>query len=72
MAVKPGVQRIDRSNEEAIIQAIIRDGCVIIKNFTDVETVKAANAEVKPYLDADKPWEVCIHPLYFLCVCPIN
>ncbi|KAL4990990.1 hypothetical protein BDW68DRAFT_174432 [Aspergillus falconensis] len=31
----PRVQRIDRSDESAIIQAIIRDGCCIIKNFTD-------------------------------------
>ncbi|EEA23347.1 hypothetical protein TMatcc_002206 [Talaromyces marneffei ATCC 18224] len=62
MAVKPGVQRIDRNNEEAIIQAIVQDGCVIIKNFTDVETVQAANAEVRPYLDADKPWEGDLFP----------
>lgn len=61
MAVKPGVQRIDRNNEEGIIQAIIQDGCVIIKNFTDLETVQAANAEVRPYLEADKPWKVSTH-----------
>jgi hypothetical protein len=54
-----GVQRIDRSDELAIIGAIVQDGCCIIKNFTDVETVKTVNKEVRPYIEADKPWKVC-------------
>lgn len=59
MAVKQSpVQRIDRADVEAIIQAIIKDGCCIIKDFTDAATIKQVNEEVQPYLDADKPWKV--------------
>lgn len=52
------IRRIDRADVEAIIQAIIEDGCCIIKDFTDVATVMQVNEEVQPYLDADKPWKV--------------
>ncbi|KAJ5223758.1 hypothetical protein N7468_008300 [Penicillium chermesinum] len=63
MAIKqPQIQRIDRAHQEAIIQAIIQDGCCIIQNFTDVETVQKVNAEAKPYLDADKPWKGELFP----------
>ena len=59
MAVKqPLIQRINRGDKAAIIQAIVTDGCCIIMNSTDVETLKKVNAEVQPYLDADKPWKV--------------
>jgi hypothetical protein len=37
----------------------VQDGCCIIKNFTSVETVKKVNKEVRPYIEADKPWKVC-------------
>lgn len=54
----PQLQRVDRSEPTKIIQAIIDDGCCIINNFTDKETVDAVNADTRPYLDADKPWKV--------------
>jgi hypothetical protein len=51
MAVKkPSVQRIPKSDPEAIIRAIVEDGCCIIKNFTPPETVEKVNK--------DKPWVV--------------
>ncbi|KAL2801261.1 hypothetical protein BJX66DRAFT_331431 [Aspergillus keveii] len=56
------VQRIDRSDESAIIGAIVQDGCCIIKNFTDVETVRTVNEEVRPYIEADKPWKGDLFP----------
>ncbi|KAL5003718.1 hypothetical protein BDV10DRAFT_190631 [Aspergillus recurvatus] len=63
MAIEvPQVQRIDRADESAIIRAIIRDRCCIIKNFTDVDTVKKANEETRPYLEADKPWKGDLFP----------
>ncbi|RAL03203.1 phytanoyl-CoA dioxygenase family protein [Aspergillus ibericus CBS 121593] len=63
MAVKQSlIQRIDRADKAAIIQAIIADGCCIIQNFTEVETVKQVNSEVQPYLDADKPWKGDLFP----------
>ncbi|KAJ5558723.1 Phytanoyl-CoA dioxygenase [Penicillium sp. DV-2018c] len=63
MAVKdPLVQRIDRNDVSAITQAIINDGCVIIKNFTDLETIAKVNTETKPYIDADKPWKGDLFP----------
>ena len=52
------VQRIDRDNVDGIIDALFKDGCCIITNFTDAETVAKVNEEVRPYLDADKPWKV--------------
>ncbi|PYH45986.1 phytanoyl-CoA dioxygenase family protein [Aspergillus saccharolyticus JOP 1030-1] len=63
MAIKVSqIQRIDRSDKEAIIEAIIRDGCCIIQNFTDIATVQKVNAEVQPYLEADKPWKGDLFP----------
>jgi hypothetical protein len=60
MAVKQiQVQRIDRDDVAGIIQAIIDDGCCVIKNFTTLEAINKVNAEAQPYLDADKPWKVC-------------
>ncbi|KAJ9299212.1 hypothetical protein DTO271G3_2834 [Paecilomyces variotii] len=58
----PQLQRVDRSEPAKIIQAIIDDGCCIIENFTDKETVDAVNAESRPYLDADKPWKGDLYP----------
>ncbi|KAJ9357901.1 hypothetical protein DTO027B9_2828 [Paecilomyces variotii] len=58
----PQLQRVDRSEPTKIIQAIIDDGCCIIKNFTDKETVDAVNADTRPYLDADKPWKGDLYP----------
>lgn len=54
----PHVQRINRSDKDAIINAIIKDGCCIIKNFTDTETLDIVNEDVRPYLESDKPWKV--------------
>ncbi|GKZ90776.1 hypothetical protein AnigIFM59636_002806 [Aspergillus niger] len=63
MTVKqPPIRRIDRADVEAIIQAIIEDGCCIIKDFTDVATVKQVNEEVQSYLDADKSWKGDLFP----------
>ena len=56
--VTPIVQRIDRSNTDDIVNALFRDGCCIITGFTNAETVAKVNEEVRPYLDADKAWEV--------------
>ncbi|KAL5343422.1 hypothetical protein BJX70DRAFT_385559 [Aspergillus crustosus] len=56
------VQRIDRCDEAAIIQAIFQDGCCIIKNFTDLETVEKVNEETRPYIEADKPWKGDLFP----------
>ena len=71
MAVKqPQVQRIDRANVADIIQAIIEDGCCVIKNFTSVETINNVNAEAQPYIDADKPWKVSRAPTYIEQPCP--
>lgn len=56
------LQRIDASNIEALKQAIIDDGAVIIENFTTPELVEQVNAETRPYLDSDKPWKGTIFP----------
>ncbi|KAL4785925.1 hypothetical protein BJX76DRAFT_366545 [Aspergillus varians] len=63
MAIKIAeVQHIDRSDESAIIQAIIQDGCCIIKNFTDLKTIQKVNEETRPYVEADKPWKGDLFP----------
>lgn len=57
-----GLQRIDASNIEGLKQAIIEDGAVIIENFSTPELVEQVNAEIRPYLDSDKPWKGSLFP----------
>lgn len=57
----PSLQYIHRSETDKIIQAIVDDGGVIIKNFTTPEAVAKVNADTKPYLEADKPWKASIY-----------
>lgn len=56
----PVIQRIDASQPEAIIEALKKDGGVIMKNFTTPELVDQVNSETDPYLRKDKPWKVSI------------
>lgn len=47
------VQRIHReAGLEAFVKAVEEDGCVIIQDFTDEESLQKAGEEVQPYLDA--------------------
>lgn len=59
---EPTLQYINASDIEGLKAAIIKDGAVIIENFTTPELVDAVNAEVRPYLDADKPWKGALFP----------
>lgn len=43
---------------EEFITAITRDGGCICTNYVTPKEVSEANAEVKPFLDANKPWQV--------------
>ena len=43
---------------EEFINAITKDGGCICADFVSPEAVAKANAEVQPFLDADKPWQV--------------
>lgn len=54
----PSLQRIHRSEVDKIIQAIVDDGGLIIKNFATPESVERVNADTKAFLEADKPWKV--------------
>lgn len=45
----PRIQRINRADKEGIIDAIIMDGCYVIKHFTDQKTVDLLNQDAKPY-----------------------
>lgn len=46
------VQRLNRAaGLQAFISAIEQDGCVIIKDFTDLDSLDIAHEEVQPYLD---------------------
>jgi ectoine hydroxylase-related dioxygenase (phytanoyl-CoA dioxygenase family) len=63
MAVKAGtVRRIERSNLQGIVDAIVDNGCCIIKGFTHPDTVAKVNEETRPYIEADKPWIVSTRP----------
>lgn len=62
VATKHTVEKIDRSDIEGIIAAIAKNGCCIVKNFTDAATVERVNQETRPYLDADVPWEGDLFP----------
>jgi hypothetical protein len=54
-----GLQKLDVTAPiEDFINAISRDGGVICQNYTTLEDLSKANAEVQPHLDADKPWNV--------------
>ncbi|OTB01183.1 hypothetical protein M426DRAFT_14760 [Hypoxylon sp. CI-4A] len=47
------VQRISReAGLQAFLDAVEKDGCVIIKDFTNLESLADAQKEVQPYLDA--------------------
>ncbi|TVY28760.1 Dioxygenase [Lachnellula hyalina] len=59
---RPSLQRIDRAEVDKIIQAVIQDGGVIIKNFASREAVERVNADTRPYLDNDKPWKGDLFP----------
>lgn len=48
----PTVQRILYSApREEFIHALKRDGCVIVQNFTDLQTLEQARLEVDPWLN---------------------
>jgi hypothetical protein len=50
----PSIQKISYSApRQNFISALEKDGCVIIRNFTNVETLDKAQNEVQPYLDAN-------------------
>ncbi|TVY38598.1 Dioxygenase [Lachnellula occidentalis] len=59
---RPSLQRIERTEVDKIIQAVIQDGGVIIKNFASREAVERVNADTRPYLDNDKPWKGDLFP----------
>ncbi|KAK2610249.1 hypothetical protein N8I77_003698 [Diaporthe amygdali] len=47
------VQRISRgAGLQSFVEAIERDGCVVVQDFTDLASIEAANREVQPYIDA--------------------
>ncbi|EFX06701.1 phytanoyl-dioxygenase family protein [Grosmannia clavigera kw1407] len=47
------VQRISRATGlQAFINAIEKDGCVVIQDFTDLESLATSVREIQPYLDA--------------------
>ncbi|KEY66700.1 hypothetical protein S7711_09720 [Stachybotrys chartarum IBT 7711] len=47
------VQRVSRAaGLQTFIDAIEQDGCVVIKDFTDLASLEEASKEVQPYLDA--------------------
>jgi hypothetical protein len=51
----PSIQRILRSAPlSSFISALEKDGCVIITDFTDLETLEQAWKEVQPFLDAEE------------------
>lgn len=61
MALKtPSVKRLPRSDVAGIIRAIEEDGCCIIQDFTQPDTVEKVNKETQPFIDADKPWIVSL------------
>ena len=50
------IRRIPRTADLTdFIAALEEDGCVIVTDFTDQETLKQAQQEVQPYLDSKGP-----------------
>ncbi|KAI9733254.1 MAG: hypothetical protein M1834_003338 [Cirrosporium novae-zelandiae] len=60
---KPALKRlpVDAPIED-FISAIEKDGGCIVTNYISLSDLAKANAEVKPYLDADKPWQGKMFP----------
>lgn len=57
------IQRIDvHEPAETFIEALKRDGLVVVQNFASSEELADSLQEVQPYLDADKPWEGKLFP----------
>ncbi|KAE8454313.1 hypothetical protein EG329_005238 [Mollisiaceae sp. DMI_Dod_QoI] len=60
---KPTLQRIPVDAPiEVFIETIKKDGGCICTNYVSPEDIATANAEVKPFLDADKPWQGKLFP----------
>jgi hypothetical protein len=56
---KPTLKRIPVDAPiEDFINAIKKDGGCICTGYVTKEDVETANAEVKPWLEKDKPWQV--------------
>jgi hypothetical protein len=50
----PSVQRIPYdAPREQFINALKKDGCVIVQNFTTLETLEQARLEVEPWLNKE-------------------
>jgi len=63
MAIEAAIARhIPKSNLQGIIDAIVDDGCCVIKGFTHPDTVAKVNEETRPYIESDKPWIVSMRP----------
>ncbi|EED21074.1 phytanoyl-CoA dioxygenase family protein [Talaromyces stipitatus ATCC 10500] len=45
------------SNAQAVINALIKDGGVIIRNLLSQEVLDQIEKDVRPYIEADKPWK---------------
>ncbi|KAI1461771.1 hypothetical protein F4805DRAFT_413317 [Annulohypoxylon moriforme] len=55
MATPKRIQRLKRSEgTEKFIQALEKDGGVIIEDFADIATIEQANTEVKPWIEEQK------------------
>ncbi|KAI2464469.1 hypothetical protein F4781DRAFT_412910 [Annulohypoxylon bovei var. microspora] len=58
MAISKQIQRVRRSEgTERFIQALEKDGGVIIEDFADVEIIEQANAEVRPWIEEQKSFQ---------------
>jgi hypothetical protein len=63
---RPSLRRIPVTAPiQDFIDVITKDGGCICTDYVSPEEVARANAEVKPYLDADKPWQVGSPTRYF-------
>ncbi|KAG0672147.1 hypothetical protein C6P40_003959 [Pichia californica] len=57
------VEKIEATESiDLFINALKKDGVVIVKNFATYEDLDKSLEEVQPYLDADKPWEGKLFP----------
>ena len=55
MATPKRIQRLKRGEgTRRFVQALEQDGGVIIEDFADVGIIEQANAEVKPWIEAQK------------------
>lgn len=48
---------LSSTTPDEVVKSLIKNGGCFIRNLVDGESISAMIEQVRPYLEADKPWE---------------